>query len=268
MRQGIAILKILVTFALEPEFAPWRRLRMFEEKKSPGGAIEFVSEISGAKICVVLTGMGRENAAKTVYSFMLGELECPDFCISAGLAGSLRPEYKPGQVLAAHSVYAETVPADFPGHEVRSDSSLLALAEKRGAAIVPRFCTTDHVVAKVKEKTSLSSLAAAVDMESWEVLRESGGWGVSAVAIRAVSDAANESVPFDFTSLLDERGNPIASKLAMAVARAPHKLPALIRLGFRSRRAASALAAFLDSFVGELAEQRPRRARRAEAVRA
>lgn len=268
MRQGTAILKILVTFALEPEFAPWRRFRAFEEMKTPGGAIVFVSDISGATICVALTGMGRESAARTVYSFMLGELECPDFCISAGLAGSLRPEYKPGQVLVAHSVYAETVPADYPGHEVRSDSSLLALAEKRGATIVPRFCTADHVVATVKEKTSLSSLAAAVDMESWEVLRESGGWGVKAVAIRAVSDAANESVPFDFSSLLDARGNAIGSRLAWAVARAPHKLPALIRLGFRSRRAASALAAFLDSFVSELAEQRPRRARRAEAVRA
>lgn len=261
-------MKILVTFALEPEFAPWRRLRTFEEKKSPGGAIVFVSEISGAKICVALTGMGRESAAKTVYSFMLGELECPDFCISAGLAGSLRPEHKPGQILAAHSVYAEKVPDDFPSHEVRGDSSLLALAEKRGAAVVPRFCTSDHAVATVEEKNSLAKIAGAVDMESFEVLREAGGWGVKAVAVRAISDAANETLPFDFTALLDPRGHVIGSKLALALARAPHKLPSLIRLGLNSRRASRALAVFIDSFVSDLAQLQSRSFERAEAVRA
>ena len=261
-------MKILVTFALAPEFAPWRRLRSFAETKTPSGSSVFVTEIAGAKVCVALTGMGRDSAARTVYSFMLGELECPDFCISAGLAGSLRPEYKPGQILAAHSVYSETVPDKYPDHEVRSDSSLLALATKRGSTIVPRFYTSDRIVVRVEEKNSLSRIAAAVDMESWEILRESSAWSVKAIAIRAISDAANETLPFDFSSLLDPRGNVVGSKLALALVRAPHKLPALIRLGRNCRRAASALASFLDSFVGELAGQHLRRVVQAEAVRA
>lgn len=261
-------MKILVTFALEPEFAPWRRLRPFEETKTPSGSSVFVTEIAGAKVYVAITGMGRDSAARTVYSFMLGELECPDFCISAGLAGSLRPEYKPGQVLAAHSVYSETVPADYPGHEVRSDSSLLGLAAKRGAAVVPRFCTSDHVVATAEEKSSLGKIAGAVDMESFEVLRESGGWSVKAIAVRAISDAANETLPLDFSSLLDPRGNVIGSRLAWAIARAPHKLPGLIRLGRNSRRAAKNLALFLDSFVSELSRFHAQPIQHAEAVRA
>ena len=261
-------MKILVTFALEPEFAPWRRLRHFEETNTPSGSAVFVADIAGATVYVALTGMGRDSAARNVYSLMLGELECPGFCISAGLAGSLRSGFNPGQILAAQSVYSETMRAGYPSHEVRSDSALLALAEKHGATVVPRFCTSDHIIATAEEKSSLARIASAVDMESWEVLRESGAWGVKAVAIRAISDAANETLPFDFSSLLDSRGNVIRSKMALAIARAPHKLPALIRLGRNSRRAASALAAFLDSLVGDLAGQHPRRFEQAEAVRA
>ena len=81
------------------------------------------------------------------------------------------------------------------------------------------------------------------------VLEQTAAHRIPAVAIRAVSDAHDQSLPYDFARALDSRGHLSHLRLLGHVARRPHRLPELIRLGRSSRAAASALADFLDQFL-------------------
>src|ERR1700733_10657526 len=89
-------MKILVTFAVRAEFAPWRRRRNF--MRLPGEWPVFETMFGGVQVRAILTGNGQDHAlspAKWALAYK------PDMCISTGLAGSLHEDYRPGDILAA-----------------------------------------------------------------------------------------------------------------------------------------------------------------------
>ena len=53
-------MKILVTFAVRSEFAPWQRRRNF--LRLPGDLPMFEANFGGARVRAILTGMGPEYA--------------------------------------------------------------------------------------------------------------------------------------------------------------------------------------------------------------
>jgi adenosylhomocysteine nucleosidase len=254
-------LRILVTFALDAEFAPWRRLRAFQRLTSlPCAAYEAI--MPGGNLRAILTGMGPVHARRAICGALAWN---PDVCISTGLAGSLRPAHRVGQIFVARNVVElET------GRSISADASLFANATSRGAAAIDRLVSSQTLIASGEGKSRLSSMADAVDMESFAVLEEARARHIPAIAIRAISDSAREKMPLDFSAMLNAEGQVEHSKLAFAIARAPQKLPGLVRLGRNSRRAAAALAAFLDAYVQDLARSvsHLRVRARAEAVRA
>src|SRR6202040_449073 len=78
----VEFMKILVTFAVQSEFAPWRRRRNF--MRLPGEWPVFETMFGGAQVRAILTGMGQDHAlsaAKWALAYK------PDMCISTGLAG-------------------------------------------------------------------------------------------------------------------------------------------------------------------------------------
>ena len=91
-------MKVLVTFALENEFAPWRGGRDFRPGKW-GGADVYVAKFGAAEVGVLLTGAGPKQARAQVSKIFRTEDEPMNFCVSSGLAGALRAEYQVGQVL-------------------------------------------------------------------------------------------------------------------------------------------------------------------------
>src|SRR5207249_3282791 len=79
----------------------------------------------------------------------------------------------------------------------------------------------------------------------WQAARR----GVRAVAVRAVSDTAESSLPYDFSRALDARGRIRMGAVLTAVARQPQRIPALLRLARDCRWAATQLAGFLDQYL-------------------
>jgi adenosylhomocysteine nucleosidase len=88
-----------------------------------------------------------------------------------------------------------------------------------------------------------------VDMESVYVLAAAWQHGARAIAIRAVSDAADSDLPLDFNRVFSERGGVSVPKVVGQLVRRPGRLPGLLRLANDSERAASALAQFLDAYL-------------------
>jgi hypothetical protein len=92
-------------------------------------------------------------------------------------------------------------------------------------------------------------------MESFEVLAEAFVWIPEGVALRAISDAADEDLPLDFDTVVNEDGDLSVARLAGQIIRRPSAIPGLVRLGKRSEEAAKRLADFLDAYIAALASK-------------
>jgi adenosylhomocysteine nucleosidase len=245
-------LKILVTFALENEFAPWRAMRNFRAG-SWGAASAYITEIGGAEVGVLLTGIGQARAGVEASKVVWGEYNSIEVCISTGLAGALRAQYSIGQVLAAKAIVSERVHADRTSNVLESSASLVSFASDCGATVVDSFYSSEHVVATAHEKSHLGLSADAVEMESYSILSEASGFGVPCVAIRAVSDAVDEDLPLDMSGIFDDEGQVSIPRVLGQVALHPGAVPGLVKLGKQSKIAAESLARFLDQYVGMVA---------------
>ena len=233
-------MKILVTFAVNAEFAAWRRRNQFHLVKRQPFPL-YAGAVGRSSVRVLLTGMGNESAAEAIHWALSA---ATDICISSGFAGALRPDLRAADLLAAHVVCRA-------GWElaVASDRQLFSAACELGARPVDRFITAQNVVTTVENKSALSADADAVEMESYLILEEAARRGVRAVSVRAVSDSASTAVPFDFDAMRDARGGLRRTSLLLELLRRPHKLGALLRLGRDCRAASRQLADFLDGYV-------------------
>ena len=239
-------MRILVTFAVDAEFAPWQRLREFRGAAASSLRI-FGAEIGGVQVRAVLTGMGKANARQALSAAFDGPA---DLCISAGLAGGLKPSYSIGEILVARQVIEGP-----QGPGVASDEALRTAAADHGARVVDAFLSSGRLIREAAEKRRLSAFADAVEMESYAILAAASESGIPAVAVRAISDPCDMNLPYDFERIVDAGGRVQLLGLTGQVLRRPHRLPGLIRLGRQSRDAAARLAEFLDAFVGSLALQ-------------
>jgi len=236
-------MRILVTFAVEAEFAPWRALRQFE--KSTNGKCagpSFQATLAGKEIHVLLTGMGKAACEKSLaWNMHAGK---PDIVISSGLVGALKEDLKPGDVIVPERT--RTLRNDASAN---SDSMLRERAVQQGALAIETLITVDRIVQTAEEKARLAFFGQAVDMESAIIMSHFAVSGVPALAVRAVSDAAKEDLPIDFDRCLTPLGAIKLMSLVNAIVKRPGKLPNLIRFGKQSAEAAQKLAQFLDDFV-------------------
>ncbi|HET7102213.1 MAG TPA: hypothetical protein VFJ52_13755 [Terriglobia bacterium] len=236
-------MRILVTFAVDWEFKPWLRLGKFQP--APVNGRTFRAEIAGNEVSVILTGIGPDNAARSIRYFVN---EVPDLCIASGLAGGLKHQHRPGDILAARSARREN---SEPVYE--SDQELFTAAVRCGAKPVDQFISSVRVIRTVQEKLRLSASADAVDMESFAIMKEMSGLGVPCVAVRSVADPAEMDLPCDFDRAIDHLGRIRIVRVLGQVASDPRQAWPLARLGMRSSRAAASLARYLEGYIAYLA---------------
>jgi nucleoside phosphorylase len=238
-------MKVLITFALENEFAPWRKFRRFQRVSLDASDDTYIAQVGLTTVRVVLTGAGRFAAQRAIPQ-AFGER--PDVFIASGLSGGLNPVHRSGDILVARAV------AEIKGTRlIRSDAELLLRAEMSGAKLVERFLVSEHVVSTAEEKHTLAASGDAVDMESLYILAEAAQRDIRSVAIRAIGDGARSDLPLDFDRVFNERGTVSIPRVIGQVVRRPHRIAGLLRLAHESQRAAAKLARFLDGYVQHLA---------------
>ncbi len=246
-------MKVLVTFAVEAEFAPWRRRHAFRRKEyvhgshRKGSDVCYSSRIDDLQLDVYLTGVGWKGA-RTFLSSLLKQK--PDLCISSGLAGGLKPELKSGEIVVAREALLVN-----GGKKFRSRPLLVELAEETGATPVNLFLTNTQVVCRAQLKQSMAEFGDVVEMESFYVLTGAREQQVPALAIRAISDTVEEDLPLDFGWSMGRNGQINYGKLLLQVGRRPHKIPAMIGFGKRSEKAAQNLADFLDKYIAAVRQR-------------
>lgn len=244
-------MRVLVTFAVEAEFAPWLSLRKFTKRilnpDYEDGWVVYETENGPNTIWVALTGMGSRSKRD---SFLLGfhaKEAGVEVFVSSGLAGSLRKEHAVGEIIAP-----ERIGNLREANGIPSNRELLDAARESGAKIIAALLTADHIVKTSEEKERLAFFGDAVDMESNSLMSALNGQGIPSVTVRAISDASDEDLPIDFDQCLSEEGKLNPVHLLQRLLRRPSKIPALVRFGVRSKKAAAKLASFLDSFTAAL----------------
>jgi adenosylhomocysteine nucleosidase len=207
----------------------------------------FRANIERNEVTVLLTGMGGENAGNAMRTV---PFEGNDVVISTGLAGALDAKLALGEIVVARTsrVANEKTRAE-------SNSALLDLAVAVGARTVDVFLTVQAIVATANEKEALSASGNVVEMETSYVLAEAAKRHVPAVAVRAISDSADEDLPVDFERIADSRGHVKVGGLLKELAMHPYRLAPLVRFGQQSRASSVALADFLDKYVLLIAEK-------------
>ncbi len=130
------------------------------------------------------------------------------------------------------------------------------------------LATVDRVLGRAAEKHELGvrTGAIAVDMESAGAARAAQERGIPWLAVRTISDALEDSLPFDFNALADPNGNVSYHRVILATLTHPARIPELIRLGQRSSLAANHLALFLLALTMPNDQQRQPRPHRHRAV--
>jgi adenosylhomocysteine nucleosidase len=236
-------MRILVTFAVEAEFAPWRKLRNLCSREMNGITVH-EAKIGRATVDFVVSGMGMENAQKVTAAVLS---KSHDFCIAAGFAGALRPEYKPGTI-----VVSEAVQLIGKSKTLACGRGLVLNACRDGAVRAKLLLTSDHIVRTAEEKSQLAPFADSVDMESFGVLSAAQKCSRPAVAIRVISDSYDTDLPVDLEMIVDDKRKVRIGRVLHYLGRHPIHIPALIRLGRESRSAAAALANFLEAHIKKL----------------
>jgi adenosylhomocysteine nucleosidase len=182
---------------------------------------------------IVVTGMGARNAERTIHTAL--EKFSPAKVFTCGFAGALNPTLSIGDVVFDLST---TSPKTMP--------RLIVF----GIIPVTFHCSkTVAVTAAAKAQLLKDTGADAVEMESQIIQKACAARKVPCVTLRAISDTAAEDLPLDFNVLLDDEEQLNPSKLMLAILRAPHKIPALMRLGRNSAHAARELSGALVALL-------------------
>jgi nucleoside phosphorylase len=247
-------MKVLVTFAVEAEFAAWRKLRAFNLIDYRGLKLRR-TVIGGTEVTVLITGVGAEAAAQAMDLMMrmADKNQYFEVCVSSGLAGALCDTLRVGDVIAPKELIVELKHAGQVAERLEVDGELRQMALGRGAKNANCLFTTDEILVKASQKKSCSSRAQSVDMESFEIVKAASAWGARSVVIRAISDSATEDLPINFNLTLSEHKEVSLLKVLGQLAKNPMALPALIRFGGQSKRAGALLAAFLENYLKDLA---------------
>ena len=158
--------------------------------------------------------------------------------MSFGLCGGLDPKLAPGTIVVAHEI---ALPE---GGRVACDGRWAnAIAMRISGARVAPLLGADRVAATTSEKRALFATHAApvVDMESRGVAAAALKAGIPFVAVRAVADPAERSLPPLAAAAVGADGRVRASQVLAGLLRRPRDVAALLALAGDARRAYESL---------------------------
>jgi adenosylhomocysteine nucleosidase len=157
--------------------------------------------------------------------------------ISFGFAGGLDPALRAGTVVIPTSVLAN-------GDVYAADP---ILAAQFGGLTPHRLMAGTAIAADVVRKRRLHAAthAHAIDLESGSVASVARSRGVPFVAVRAISDAADQNLPPAALLALNAQGSVNLIRVGGSLLRHPGQLPALLRLAADAARARRALVSLM-----------------------
>ena len=232
--------------AMDIELAGLRRLLEAEPASGDAPGVSR-GRIAGKQVVLVETGVGPERAR------MAAEAVCdhcrPAAVISLGFAGALRAGLRAGDIVLTKAV-CKPLTGELANtgmlERLPADPALMAAATRAAARAHLRWRQGESLTlaqplvdAAAKRRAASAFPVDIVEMESYAIARAAAGHAVPFVALRAISDTAEESIEgFADLAASKDRGRAMLRML-----RNPGRARAGARLGLNILRAQKTLTA-------------------------
>jgi adenosylhomocysteine nucleosidase len=203
------------------------------------------------EITMVVTGMGTKNA-RGALDYVLSR-QTPDLLLSIGFGGALYEGAAIGDLVAADRVFLVAHDmADFIEPQ-REDRLLTGLSSK----VTLREGTFFTLEKWMKKRDLRAIIDPAValpvsDMETFPLAKGACERKIRFLAIRSITDLADEEIAPEMLDVTDESGHYRASRTLGLLFRRPALIPQGARLGFRSRSASLKLWHLFEALLNLL----------------
>ena len=230
-----------------------------KEKVGPFRLYRFT--ITGGEACLVESGMGATKGAAAARALI--DAARPSVMLNFGFAGAVTAGPSVGDLMVANRLFL---------HRHRSFSELYNLdqdlAESMEMALAKgcwgkpfqvyrgAFITAGEIVAKGALAGILPQGVAnpMLEMETAAIAQVAAAAKIPFIAVRAISDAADEELGFSLDELTDSELNVRIGRVLWTVARKPWIVPQLVRLARNSRLAGENLADGIGVVLRAIAE--------------
>ena len=228
---------IAVTFALPAESSAFIRF-LRHRKRQKEGALSIISgNIGHRPIQVLHTGVGETVSRQRLTRFLQDRPF--DLLISAGFAGSLKNDLRPGDLLLAKNF--STSPLDH----------LRPVIAKWTIHVADTY-TASNLVSSAEDRHNIARKTGtvAVDMETKFIARACAEHGLPLLSLRVISDTPAHPFPAPPEVLFDlTRQKTDFGKFAGFFALHPNRLPKLIQFARTVHRARNLLAHALAEII-------------------
>ncbi len=211
---------------------------------------------SGKEIVLIESGIGAARAAQATRALV--DAAAPGVLLNLGFGGAVLPGPSVGDIVVADRLlfFKERLFANQAGLVQPLTDELAATLEGNCPGTGYRvhrgtFVTTGEIVGKGMLAGLLPAGAAnpVLEMETTGVARIASERNVPLVAVRAISDGADEELDFSIADFTDREMRIRVWKVLWALARKPRIIPQLVRLARNSRLAAGNLATAVLAIV-------------------
>ena len=214
------------------------------------------SQTAGHEFLLVESGMGFDNAARAAEMLVR---DCqPDLLVSAGFCGGIATELLAGDVVVAKEIIIANEDGfeEIPVQISPVGQNFVARQVAEGKRTVGGTFVSTSIITSKRRMAGLlpgSCPNPVVEMESGAVAIIAAKNNIPLLAIRAVSDTADEELGFSLDEFCDPDMRRIRiSKVLLTILRKPRIIPQLMRLSRSSSRAAESLTAALSSLFPAL----------------
>ncbi len=219
-------------------------------EEARGDAVWQVGVLGQRSVLLATTGDGARNAEHRLERLLRATR--PDRLILIGIAGALSPDLDVGSVVLARRIVSS------PGRVAQPDSRWQPEAATRFVA--GTVCSADRIATTPQEKAKLYEEVggdgpAVVDLESATLAAVAREMEIPCLVLRAVSDRADESLPFDFERFRGQDGSVSRSRIVRYASSHPGAVSALLELRRRVGLCAERLACAVEEVLAPAHER-------------
>ena len=216
-----------------------------------GELIESTGTLAGKQVVIANTGVGQKTAAKSAADVIA--FHGPRWVISAGFAGGLHDDVRPGHLLLVDKVVRQDGESCSIG--LQCDPQWLASARGVHAG---KLLTVDEIIRTEADKRQLGEQHSAIacDMETYAVTEACRQLQTPLIAVRIITDAVDDTLPPEIDRLM--RQKTMAGKLgaaAGAIFSRPTAAKDLWDLRGMALKSSDRLAKFLVGMIEQLPAQ-------------
>jgi adenosylhomocysteine nucleosidase len=241
-------MKIVIITAMPDESRAVLKAAGHCRKSLLSGRKRYCSQIAGHEIVLVEGGMGMLNAG---WAAMALATENPELMISAGFGGAVLPGLGVGDVVMAQQLLQwgaggfEEIAVGFFG--------LNAIAASLGLTRAT-FISCNEIQDKrsLAARLPVSAVNPVLEMETAAVARVAAAHGIPFLALRSISDPADEELDFTIDEFCDAQMRIRPIKVFATILARPRIIPQLIRLARSSRVAAASLAIAMERLLTKI----------------